>query len=309
MITKSNDLIAIVGATAAGKTSVAVALACEIGGEIISADSRQVYKGMDLGTGKDIEEYKVKGVQVPYHLIDVVDPGEKYNVFEYQTDFFNAYKDITDRGKPVVLCGGTGMYIEAVTKDYKLLKVPVNEVLRNDLNDLSDEELMKRLKALKQVHNTSDFDTRKRMIRAIEIAAYEQLHPIEENIYPNLNTIYFGIRFDREERRKRITERLKARLNEGMIQEVEALLEKGVSSNDLIYYGLEYKYLTLYVLGDLSYNDMFQKLNSAIHQFSKRQMTWFRRMEKQGTVINWVDGFLPLEEKVNKIKRYLNRTI
>ena len=295
------NLITILGATATGKTTVAVALADRLDSEIISADSRQVYRGMDIGTGKDIEEYQFNGKQIPYHLIDIVDAGTKYNVYEYQKDFLEAYNKISAKDKLPVLCGGTGMYIDAVTKGYKLINVPVNENLREKLELKTNEELEQILKSLKNTHNKSDFDTRKRAIRAIEIEDYYKNNPDISLDYPKFNTLFIGIDVDRNTRRKRITNRLKARLEEGMIEEVEQLLKSGIAADDLIYYGLEYKFLTMYVTGKINRNDMFQKLESAIHQFAKRQMTWFRGMERKGTVINWIDGRMPTEEKIDKI--------
>ena len=295
------NLVTILGATATGKTTVAVALADRLNSEIISADSRQVYRGMDIGTGKDIEEYQFNGKQIPYHLIDIVDAGAKYNVYEYQKDFLEAYNKISTKDKLPVLCGGTGMYIDAVTKGYKLINVPVNEKLREELEQKTNEELEQILKSLKNTHNKSDFDTRKRAIRAIEIEDYYKGNPDISLDYPKFNTLFVGIDVDRNTRRKRITNRLKARLEEGMIKEVEDLIKSGIAAEDLIYYGLEYKFLTMYVTGEINRNDMFQKLESAIHQFAKRQMTWFRGMERKGAVINWIDGRMPTDEKIDKI--------
>jgi len=295
------NLITILGATATGKTTVAVALADRLNSEIISADSRQVYRRMDIGTGKDIDEYQFNEKQIPYHLIDIVDAGTKYNVYEYQKDFLQAYNKIFAKDKLPVLCGGTGMYIDAVTKGYKLINVPVNENLREKLELKTNEELEQILKSLKNTHNKSDFDTRKRAIRAIEIEDYYKNNPDISLDYPKFNTLFIGIDVDRNTRRKRITNRLKARLEEGMIEEVENLLKSGIAAEDLIYYGLEYKFLTMYVTGEINRNDMFQKLESAIHQFAKRQMTWFRGMERKGAIINWIDGRMPTDEKIDKI--------
>jgi len=295
------NLITILGATATGKTTVAVALADRLNSEIISADSRQVYRRMDIGTGKDIDEYQFNEKQIPYHLIDIVDAGTKYNVYEYQKDFLQAYNKIFAKDKLPVLCGGTGMYIDAVTKGYKLINVPVNENLREKLELKTNEELEQILKSLKNTHNKSDFDTRKRAIRAIEIEDYYKNNPDISLDYPKFNTLFIGIDVDRNTRRKRITNRLKARLEEGMIEEVEQLLKSGIAAEDLIYYGLEYKFLTMYVTGEINRNDMFQKLESAIHQFAKRQMTWFRGMERKGAIINWIDGRMPTDEKIDKI--------
>jgi tRNA dimethylallyltransferase len=300
------DLIVITGPTATGKTSLAVSIADRFNGEIISADSRQVYRGMTIGTGKDIEDYNISGKQIPYHLIDICDAGEEYNVFRFKNDFDRAYSEISSRGKLPVLCGGSGLYIEAVLKDYNLINVPPDEKLRKDLEPKTDEELTGILKSMTALHNISDTSNRKRLIRAIEIAAYQKDKNIKENSLPELNYIIFAIDFERNELKKRITERLKERLKNGMIEEAKALLESGVTKDKLIYYGLEYKYLAEYLDGQYNYNDMFQKLNSAIHRFSKRQMTWFRKMERDGFKINWIDGKLPFEDKVefvlNKIK-------
>ena len=300
----SYNLITILGATASGKTGVAVELAQKVKGEIISADSRQVYRGMDLGTGKDLDEYVVNGIQVPYHLIDIVDAGYEYNVFEYQRDFIRVFKEIQDRGNKPVLCGGTGMYLEAVLKGYKLINVPVNEALRKSLEGKNLSELEIILGTYKTLHNVSDVDTVKRAVRAIEIQEYYSINPEIETDFPEINSLIVGVKFDRDSRRRRISERLKTRLNNGMIAEVTRLLEQGIKPEQLIYYGLEYKYLTQYVIGELSYEEMFSQLETAIHQFSKRQMTWFRRMEKQGFEIHWLDGFLPMEEKVKRIESW-----
>lgn len=302
---KSFNLITILGATASGKTGVAVELARRIDGEIISADSRQVYRGMDIGTGKDLAEYTVKGVQIPYHLIDIVDAGYEYNVFEYQRDFIKAFEAIQQRGKLPVVCGGTGMYIEAVLKGYQLINVPVNESLRQSLEGKDLNELESILKTYKTLHNVSDVDTVKRAIRAIEIQDYYSKNPQIEKHFPQINSLIIGIEYDRDSRRKRITDRLKARLNEGMIAEVARLLESGIKPEQLIYYGLEYKYLTQFATGQLTYEEMFRQLETAIHQFSKRQMTWFRHMEKQGFEINWIDGTLPMKEKMRRIEALL----
>ncbi|MDR2650745.1 MAG: tRNA (adenosine(37)-N6)-dimethylallyltransferase MiaA [Prevotellaceae bacterium] len=298
-------LLSILGATATGKTKIAVALANELNGEILSADSRQVYRNMDIGTGKDIAEYSVSGKQIPYHLIDIVDVGYKYNVFEYQRDFHKAYNDICSRNKQPILCGGSGMYIEAIVNGYNMPEAPANQELRIELEKHSNEELINMLASLKQLHNTTDYDTRKRLIRAIEIEVFRKENDIELSRYEKINNVYFGIIFDTDTRRKRITERLEYRLKNGMIDEVKRLLEKNISADDLIYYGLEYKFITLYLIGKLSYDEMRQQLNIAIHQFAKRQMTWFRGMERRGAKINWIDGHLPTDEKVKQIKSML----
>lgn len=282
------DLITILGPTASGKTSVAVKLAAQIDAEIISADSRQVYRRMDLGTGKDIDEYTINGKNIPYHLIDIVEPGTKYNVYEYQKDFLKAYNDIRKRGKKVIVCGGTGLYLESILRSYRLSPVPQNEELRNRLKNKTLEELTYILKQYKSLHNTTDVDSAQRAIRAIEIADYYQHTPIDDRPFPTLTSFNIGIDVDRETRRERITARLKQRLNNGMVDEVRALLNEGISPENLIYYGLEYKYLTLYVIGELTYDEMFKQLEIAIHQFAKRQMTWFRGMEKRGVPIHWM---------------------
>lgn len=292
------DLIAILGPTASGKTPFAAALANVLDTEIISADSRQIYRGMDLGTGKDLIDYTVNGKQIPYHLIDIADPGYKYNVFEYQRDFLTAYETIKQKGKLPVLCGGTGLYLESVLKGYKLLPVPENPELRARLADKSLEELTGILQQYKTLHNTTDVDTAKRAIRAIEIEEYYAHTPVDERTFPQLNSLIIGVAIDRELRREKISRRLRQRLDEGMVDEVRRLIEQGIQPDDLIYYGLEYKYLTLYVIGKLTYEEMYQELEIAIHQFAKRQMTWFRGMERRGFTIHWMDAGLPMEEKI-----------
>ncbi len=293
-----NKLISILGTTATGKTKLAVSLAAMIGGEILSADSRQVYRGMNIGSGKDLNEYTHNGMDIPYHLIDIVDAGYEYNVYEYQKDFFKAYKSIQERKAIPILSGGTGMYIESVLKGYQLAKVPRDESLRFKLNKKSDEELRNMLYETRIPHNTSDLDDRERSIRAIEIDIYYQEHPKLLTNVPKLQSINFGIRYNRQEIRNRITERLDQRLQEGMVKEVEELLNQGIDSEKLKFYGLEYKYLTQYILGEIDYNEMFSSLNTAIHQFAKRQDTWWRRMEKNGIRILWINGEITLEEKL-----------
>jgi tRNA dimethylallyltransferase len=300
----SYNMITILGATASGKTSVAVHTAYRLNGEIISADSRQVYRGMDIGTGKDLTEYSIEGQIIPHYLIDIVDAGYEYNVYEYQRDFVNAYESIRERDRLPVVCGGTGMYIEAVLKGYQLINVPVDENLRLSLVNKALPELESILQSYKTLHNVSDVDTVKRAIRAIEIQEYYSKNPQVNRNFPPINSLIVGIVFDRESRRRRITERLKNRLNEGMIAETARLLEQGLKPEQLIYYGLEYKYLTQFVTGQLNYDDMFSQLETAIHQFSKRQMTWFRRMEKQGFNIHWLDGYLPMDEKLHRIEQW-----
>lgn len=297
------DLITILGPTASGKTPLAAALASRLHTEIISADSRQVYRGMDLGTGKDLEDYIVDDHVVPYHLIDIADPGYKYNVFEYQRDFLKAYEDIRQRGMVPIMCGGTGMYLESVLKGYRLLPVPENPELRAQLSNKSLEELTALLSTYKSLHNTTDVDTAKRAIRAIEIEEFYQHTPVDERSFPTLRSLIIGVDIDRELRREKITRRLIQRLEQGMVDEVRHLLDSGLKPDDLIYYGLEYKYLTLYVTGQLTYEEMFNQLEIAIHQFAKRQMTWFRGMERRGFTIHWLDARLPMEEKIAFIQQ------
>lgn len=300
------DLITILGPTASGKTPLAAALASRLDSEIISADSRQVYRGMDLGTGKDLADYTIAGKTIPYHLIDIVDPGYKYNVFEYQRDFLQAYQSVRERGKLPILCGGTGLYLEAVLKGYRLIPVPENPELRNRLSDKSLDELTRILSSYKKLHNSTDVDTVKRAIRAIEIEEYYLTQDVEERSFPTINSLIIGVDIDRELRREKITRRLKQRLDEGMVDEVRQLIAGGVSPDDLIYYGLEYKYLTLYAIGELTFEEMFHQLEIAIHQFAKRQMTWFRGMERRGFTIHWIDASLPMEQKVDLILDLLN---
>jgi len=295
-------LITILGPTASGKTPVAAHLAKEIGGEIISADSRQVYRRMDIGTGKDLDDY----LGVPYHLIDICEPGTKYNLFQYQQDFFDAYQDIQQRGVTPILCGGTGLYIEAVLKGYKLSPVPQNQALRDSLEGKSLAELTQMLEALKaktgsNMHNKTDVDSCQRAIRAIEIETYNLENPVPRRELPPVDSLIIGIDIDREHRREKITRRLKARLEEGMVEEVKGLLDEGIPAEDLIYYGLEYKFVTEYLVGKTTYDEMFQRLEIAIHQFAKRQMTWFRGMERRGFTIHWIDALQPMEDKVAQI--------
>ena len=300
------DLITILGPTASGKTPLAAALADRLSTEIISGDSRQVYRRMDLGTGKDLADYTVEGRQVPYHLIDIVEPGYKYNVFEYQRDFLKAYEEIVAKGKLPILCGGTGMYIESVLKGYRLLPVPENPELRASLEGKSQEELTRILEGYKKLHNSTDVDTAKRAIRAIEIEEYYKQQPPEYREFPSLKSLIIGVDIDRELRREKITRRLKQRLDEGMVDEVRGLLNEGIPAENLIYYGLEYKFLTQYAIGELTYEVMFLQLETAIHQFAKRQMTWFRGMERRGFTIHWLDATLPMEEKTEQIINLIN---
>ena len=305
----STQMITILGPTASGKTTLAAHLAEHLGNaEIISADSRQVYRGMDIGTGKDLCDYTVNGVHIPYHLIDIADAGSKYNLFLYQHDFVKAYDDIMARGATPILCGGTGLYLESVIKGYHLSAVPENKELRDRLSDKTLEELTVILTELKKrngsnMHNTTDVDTAKRAIRAIEIETFNGEHPMASADVPNIDTLVIGVDIDREERRSKISKRLRDRLDNGMVDEIRGLLDGGIPADDLIYYGLEYKYVTEYAIGRLTYEEMFEKLEIAIHQFAKRQMTWFRGMERRGTTIHWVDASLSMEEKIQYIKR------
>ncbi len=299
-------MITILGPTASGKTDLAAHLANAIGGEIISADSRQVYRGMDIGTGKDLYDYVVKGRQVPYHLIDIVEAGTKYNLYRYQQDFNIVYKDIESRGKIPVLCGGTGLYIEAVLHGYALSTVPQNQELRLRLEHCSLDELAAMLVDLKRrtgsnMHNRTDVDTAQRAIRAIEIETYNLEHYSELRKMQPVDSLVVGVSIGRDERRRKITDRLLCRLENGMVEEVRGLLESGIPPENLIYYGLEYKYVTEYVVGRLSYSDMVRQLEIAIHQFAKRQMTWFRGMERRGVKIHWIDANISMEEKVGLI--------
>jgi len=316
-------MITILGPTASGKTPLAAALALRTDGEIISADSRQVYRRMDIGTGKDLADYTVElstlnsqlsTITIPYHLIDIAEPGTKYNLFQYQQDFFDAYNNIIGRDKTPILCGGTGLYIEAVLKGYRLSPVPQNAQLRARLEGKSLDELTEMLRELKQkngsvMHNTTDVDSCQRAIRAIEIEEYNLHTPMPKRELPPIDSLIIGVNIDREARREKITRRLKTRLEEGMIDEVRGLLEEGIPADDLIYYGLEYKFVTQYVIGQLSYDEMFRQLEIAIHQFAKRQMTWFRGMERRGFTIHWIDAMLPMEEKVNQILLYNDKNL
>ena len=317
-------MITILGPTASGKTPLAAALALQIGGEIISADSRQVYRRMDIGTGKDLADYTITNnrepitnnrepIIVPYHLIDIVEPGTKYNLFQYQQDFYDAYRQIVERGNTPILCGGTGLYIEAVLKGYQLSPVPQNPELRQRLEGKSLEELTELLRTLKAqngsvMHNTTDVDSCQRAIRAIEIEEYNLHTPTPKRELPPVDSLIIGVDIDREERRQKITRRLKQRLENGMVEEVKGLLDEGIPAEDLIYYGLEYKFVTEYITGQLSYEEMFKRLEIAIHQFAKRQMTWFRGMERRGFTIHWIDAMQPMEEKVKEIGRLMEES-
>jgi tRNA dimethylallyltransferase len=300
------DMLTILGPTASGKTAFAVQLAKELEAEIISADSRQIYRRMDIGTGKDLSDYQIEGKNIPYHLIDIADAGYKYNLFEYQRDFKNVYEDLRRRSVFPILCGGTGLYLESVLKGYKMMPVPQNDALREKLSGKTLEELTQILSTYKILHNTTDVDTAKRAIRAIEIQEYYKTHPQEFVEFPEINSLIVGVDISRELRRERISQRLRARLDEGMVQEVRDILASGVSPEDMIYYGLEYKYLTLYIIGKMSYESMVSELEIAIHQFAKRQMTWFRGMERRGFKIHWIDYELKMSEKVEQVLSLLN---
>lgn len=324
MHTMKQKMITIIGPTASGKTTLAAHLAASFlaegqPAEIISGDSRQVYRGMDIGTGKDLCDYTVELpstdtqhptptiLKIPYHLIDICDPGEKYNIFEFQQDFLKAYEDITSRGALPILCGGSGLYVESVIREYHLSPVPKNEELREELSHKSMEELTEILMDLKEknnsdMHNKTDVDSPQRAIRAIEIEAYNLEHKTEDRYFPPIETTIIGVDIPRDERRRKISTRLKNRVDEGMVDEIKRILDSGVSAEDLIYYGLEYKYVTEYVIGKRSYDNMLKELEIAIHQFAKRQMTWFRGMERRGCKINWIDAMLPMEEKVKAIR-------
>ena len=306
-------MITILGPTACGKTALAVSLAAKMGGEIISADSRQVYRGMDVGTGKDLSEYQMDGKQIPYHLIDIEEAGQKYNLFRFQEDFNAAYEDITSRGVQPILCGGTGLYMEAVLKGYALSPVPQDDNLRKKLSTRSLGELKELLIWLKArngsaMHNETDVDTVSRAVRAIEIEFHNLRHPVDTRRVPAVGSLIVGLDVDRDVRRERITARLKSRLEEGMVEEVRGLLEKDdITKEDLMYYGLEYKYVTAYVVGEISYEDMFNQLEIAIHQFAKRQMTWFRGMERRGFNIHWLDASIPMADKLEQIERWMEQ--
>ena len=296
-----HDIIVITGPTATGKTRLAALVAARLGGEVISADSRQVYRGMDIGTGKDLEDYIVDGVMVPYHLIDIADAGYRYNVYEYQRDFLDAFDDLKRRQCFPVVCGGSGMYVDSIVSGYRLIQVPVNYQLRSLLSGRSLDELTEILSHYKSLHNKTDVDTAKRAVRAIEIADYYLHNPVDENPFPVKNPLVVAVFLDRDTRRQRISDRLKARLDSGMIDEVQRLLAAGIHPDDLVYYGLEYKFVTLYLLNRMSFEEMAQKLETEIHRFAKRQMTWFRGMERRGITINWIDGQLTDEQRAELV--------
>lgn len=307
------DLITIIGPTASGKTTFAATLANRVDGEIISGDSRQVYRSMDIGTGKDLKDYIVENNVIKHHLIDIREPGDKYTLYNFQEDFYKAYQDIKKRNKVPILCGGTGLYIESILKGYQLIDVPKNEQLRESLKNKSLDELSVILSQYKTLHNTTDLDTKQRAIRAIEIAHAQQHannndQSSHHKEYEPIDSIIIGLSIDREYRRKKISTRLKSRIEEGMVDEIKGLLSRGVSAEDLIYYGLEYKFVTLYAIGKLTHQEMLSQLEIAIHQFAKRQMTWFRGMERRGLKINWIDALLPMEEKIEKAMLLLSKT-
>ena len=303
-------MLTILGPTASGKTRLAAEIASLAGGEVISADSRQVYRGMDIGTGKDMDDYIVNGNPVRVHLVDIADAGTQYNVYEYQKDFLKVWDDLQMRGVFPVLCGGSGLYIEAILNNYRLIQVPVNEPLREQLSGKSLEELTDILKGYKtKLHNITDIVNEKRAIRAIEIEQYYAGNSVDDMAMPVLNSLVVGVKYDRQTERRRITRRLEQRLDEGMADEVKGLLDSGIPPDNLIYYGLEYKFITRYLMGDLTYKHMKEQLNTAIHQFAKRQMTWFRRMERQGTLIHWLEGEMPQDEKVGSVLGWLGITV
>lgn len=310
-MTKPHQLITILGPTASGKTALAARLAYELDGEIISGDSRQVYRGMTIGTGKDLDDYIVDGHAIPYHLIDICEPGEKYNIFQYQKDFLRAWRGVQSRGKWPILCGGSGLYIESVLRGYALSPVEQNPELRRSLEGKSLDELTRILLNLKAetgstMHNTTDVDTPQRAIRAIEIETFNAEHPTRFRQMEAPDSLVVGVAIDRDERRRKITTRLRRRLDEGLVDEIRGLLAKGIKAEDLIYYGLEYKYVTLYAIGQLSYEEMFRQLEIAIHQFAKRQMTWFRGMERRGCRIHWIDAASSMEDKLQQIRTMIN---
>lgn len=295
------NLITILGPTATGKTALAANLAILINGEIISGDSRQLYKRMDIGTGKDISEYTVGGIQVPYHLIDIIEPGNKYNVFEYMNDFSSAFYKVVENDNIPILCGGSGMYLDAVLRGYELNKVPYNEEIRKECASLTFDQLIKKLKSYGPLHNTTDITSDERLIRAIEIADFQALNRVNSFELPKFKSINFGVSYKRERLRELITTRLQKRFDEGMINEVSNLISEGIAPQDLIYYGLEYKFITYYLTNKITFRELFDQLNTAIHQFAKRQMTWFRRMEKKGVKIIWIDGEISREDKIKLI--------
>ncbi|MBN1388024.1 MAG: tRNA (adenosine(37)-N6)-dimethylallyltransferase MiaA [Bacteroidales bacterium] len=301
------DIVVVTGPTASGKTSFAALLASAIGGEIISADSRQVYRRMNIGTGKDYADYIVSNKKIPFHLVDIVEPGYKYNVYEYQCDFLKVYRELKERNIMPVVCGGSGMYLDSIISGYKLIKVPLNKSLRESLADKSLAELAEILSSYKNLHNITDIDTPKRAMRAIEIEEYYLHEGSDLDEFPEIIPLVLGIKFDRDKRRERISKRLESRLNSGLVEEVKALMDSGISPDDLIYYGLEYKFITMYLLGKITYDEMKRKLETSIHQFAKRQMTWFRGMERRGIKIHWIDGNLNNRQKLESALKLINR--
>ncbi len=307
-IPNNYDLVMVTGPTASGKTSLAVSIAHRLNGEIISADSRQVYRGMDIGTGKDYDDYVIDGIRIPYHLIDITEPGYKYNVFEFQRDFFKVLKSLRERNVFPVVCGGSGMYVDSIIKGYKMVEVPPDTGLRSRLEKKTIEELTGILAAMKSLHNITDIDTKKRLIRAIEIEHFSNNRKENKSHMPQINSLVIGVMIEREKRRRMISQRLKQRIETGMVEEVKRIIDSGVDPEVMIYYGLEYKYITLYLAGNLTYDKMISDLEIAIHQFAKRQMTWFRGMEKKGTKIHWINGELPMSEKVDEVMNLLSQT-
>ena len=299
------DLLVITGPTASGKTALAASVADRLGGEVISADSRQVYRGMDLGTGKDLDEYNIDGRTIPCHLIDIADPGYKYNVFEYQRDFIRVYNELKQRNVFPVICGGSGMYLDSIISGYSMFEVPPDSGLRTRLEKKSMEELTGILSTYKKLHNTTDTDTKKRIVRAIEIEHFNSFSKKKQTKFPDLKSLVIGVMTDRETRRERISARLRQRLDAGMVEEVKKLLINGISREALVYYGLEYKFITLYLTGEMKYDDMVKNLEIAIYRFAKRQMTWFRGMERKGIIIHWINAELPMDEKVERVMELL----
>ena len=297
----TTKLLTITGPTACGKTSLAAELAYQLGGEIISADSRQVFRGMDIGTGKDLADYHIHDTDIPYHLIDIHDAGYEYNVYQFQNDFIRAFNDIVGRGRQPILCGGTGMYVEAVVKGYQLADAPIDPEFRQRMEAYSDEELTARLACLIKLHNHTDTETRDRLLRALEIQEYRLQHPDAYPHMPDMEHLIIGVSYPREKVVERIGIRLRQRLEEGMVEEVQRLLDSGVPAERLLRYGLEYKHVTRYLRRECSYEEMYENLYTDIRRFSKRQMTWFRRMERQGIPIHWIDGTQPMEAKVSEV--------